>query len=163
MNNLKRCGTRDARRTHQNLGDRTNEAAGNREEYMFSQSFRRAGASTAAALLLAPTFVSAHDQAPVPRITRPGAEKQQNIFGEISFSRDVDYFAFQAIAGQQITIEPFAARLRRLHLTADNKRLSRRSERNHPGHDGDRLANLARQGEVQSGQRCNGLESTRSA
>lgn len=42
-----------------------------------------------------------------------------NIFGEISFSHDVDFFAFQAIAGQQITIEPFAARLQRSQLAAD--------------------------------------------
>jgi hypothetical protein len=41
-----------------------------------------------------------------------------NIFGEMSFDRDFDYFAFQAIAGQQITIEPFAARLRRSTLVA---------------------------------------------
>lgn len=42
-----------------------------------------------------------------------------NIFGEISVNRDVDYFAFQAIAGQQIIIEPFAARLQRSTLAAD--------------------------------------------
>ena len=41
-----------------------------------------------------------------------------NIFGEIGTDRDFDYFAFQAVAGQQITIEPFAARLRRSTLVA---------------------------------------------
>jgi hypothetical protein len=34
-----------------------------------------------------------------------------NILGQISFNGDTDFFAFQAFAGQQITIEPFAARL----------------------------------------------------
>lgn len=42
-----------------------------------------------------------------------------NIFGRISFNRDVDFFAFQALAGQQITIEPFAARLSNSRLIAD--------------------------------------------
>ena len=42
-----------------------------------------------------------------------------NIFGRISFNRDFDFFAFQALAGQQITIEPFAARLRGSQLIAD--------------------------------------------
>lgn len=41
-----------------------------------------------------------------------------NVFGEISFDRDVDFFAFQALAGQRITIEPFAARLRNSELVA---------------------------------------------
>jgi hypothetical protein len=42
-----------------------------------------------------------------------------NVFGEISVNNDVDYFSFQAMAGQQITIEPFAARLRRSNLVAE--------------------------------------------
>ena len=42
-----------------------------------------------------------------------------NIFGEISIDHDVDFFAFQALAGQRITIEPFAARLRKSKLVAD--------------------------------------------
>ena len=42
-----------------------------------------------------------------------------NLFGEISVDRDVDFFAFEALAGQQITIEPFAARLRNSELVAD--------------------------------------------
>lgn len=42
-----------------------------------------------------------------------------NIFGRISFNRDVDFFGFQALAGQQITIEPFAARLSNSRLIAD--------------------------------------------
>jgi pre-peptidase len=42
-----------------------------------------------------------------------------NVFGEIGFDRDVDFFAFQALAGQRITIEPFAARLRNSELVAD--------------------------------------------
>lgn len=170
---------------------------------MFSQSFRQTAAATAAALLLAATFLAAQDQEPALKITGRGFEKKQyqrntpaaqldreaafnrlhpaelvtsheprrrtqltssaflssllraspstpspellsfgtgggdanevepndlvaqavslpvNIFGEISFNRDVDYFAFQALAGQQITIEPFAARLRRSKLAAD--------------------------------------------
>ncbi len=40
-----------------------------------------------------------------------GVSLPVNIFGEISFNGDVDFFAFDALAGQQITIEPFAARL----------------------------------------------------
>ena len=42
-----------------------------------------------------------------------------NIFGEISFDGDVDFFAFQGLAGQQVIIEPFAARLRNSDLVAD--------------------------------------------
>ena len=42
-----------------------------------------------------------------------------NLFGEIRVDSDVDFFTFQAFAGQQITIEPFAARLRRSNLIAD--------------------------------------------
>ena len=42
-----------------------------------------------------------------------------NLFGEISVDSDVDYFSFLAFAGQQITIEPFAARLRRSNLIAE--------------------------------------------
>ncbi len=42
-----------------------------------------------------------------------------NIFGRINFNRDFDFFAFQALASQQITIEPFAARLRGSQLIAD--------------------------------------------
>jgi hypothetical protein len=34
-----------------------------------------------------------------------------NVFGKISINGDVDFFAFQALAGQQITVEAFAARL----------------------------------------------------
>jgi hypothetical protein len=41
-----------------------------------------------------------------------------NLFGEIRFDRDFDYFAFKALAGQQITVEPFAARLSRSTLVA---------------------------------------------
>jgi hypothetical protein len=48
-----------------------------------------------------------------------GVSLPVNIFGRISFDRDVDFFAFQALAGQQITIEPFAARLRGSQLVAD--------------------------------------------
>lgn len=42
-----------------------------------------------------------------------------NVFGEISFNGDVDFFAFQGLAGQQVIIEPFAARLRNSELVAD--------------------------------------------
>ncbi|MFY9607798.1 MAG: PPC domain-containing protein [Blastocatellia bacterium] len=42
-----------------------------------------------------------------------------NIFGEVRVVGDVDFFAFQALAGEQITIEPFAARLPRSRLIAD--------------------------------------------
>jgi Bacterial pre-peptidase C-terminal domain len=48
-----------------------------------------------------------------------GVSLPVNLFGEISFTLDVDYFAFQALAGQQITIEAFAARLARSKLIAD--------------------------------------------
>lgn len=48
-----------------------------------------------------------------------GVSLPVNIFGRINFNRDVDFFAFQALAGQQITIEPFAARLRSSQLVAD--------------------------------------------
>lgn len=42
-----------------------------------------------------------------------------NIFGEVRFNGDTDFFAFQALAGEQITVEPFAARLPRSELIAD--------------------------------------------
>lgn len=42
-----------------------------------------------------------------------------NIFGETRFDGDVDFFAFMALAGQRITVEPFAARLRDSNLVAD--------------------------------------------
>lgn len=48
-----------------------------------------------------------------------GVSLPVNVFGEISVDRDVDFFAFQAIAGQRITIEAFAARLRNSDLVAD--------------------------------------------
>ena len=48
-----------------------------------------------------------------------GVSLPVNIFGEISFVGDVDFFAFQGLAGQQVTIEPFAARLRNSDLVAD--------------------------------------------
>jgi hypothetical protein len=48
-----------------------------------------------------------------------GVSLPVNIFGRINVNRDVDFFAFQALAGQQITIEPFAARLRGSQLIAD--------------------------------------------
>ena len=48
-----------------------------------------------------------------------GVSLPVNVFGEISRDSDVDYFAFQALAGQEITIEAFAARLRRSELIAE--------------------------------------------
>jgi hypothetical protein len=42
-----------------------------------------------------------------------------NLFGNISFNGDVDYFAFQALAGQPLAIEAFAARLSRSNLVPD--------------------------------------------
>ena len=48
-----------------------------------------------------------------------GVSLPVNIFGSVRFNGDVDFFAFQALAGEQITIEPFAARLPRSKLIAD--------------------------------------------
>jgi hypothetical protein len=48
-----------------------------------------------------------------------GVSLPVNVFGEISVDRDVDFFAFQGLAGQRVTIEPFAARLRNSDLVAD--------------------------------------------
>ncbi len=48
-----------------------------------------------------------------------GVSLPVNIFGEISFDGDVDFFAFPALAGQQITVEAFAARLSGSQLIAD--------------------------------------------
>ena len=42
-----------------------------------------------------------------------------NIFGEIRVDGDVDFFAFQGLAGQTVAVEPFAARLRNSDLIAD--------------------------------------------
>ncbi len=48
-----------------------------------------------------------------------GVSLPVNIFGEISRDFDVDYFAFQSLAGQQVTIEAFAARYSGSELIAD--------------------------------------------
>lgn len=42
-----------------------------------------------------------------------------NVTGEIGVDRDVDFFAFRALANQRITIEAFAARVRGSELFAD--------------------------------------------
>jgi hypothetical protein len=42
-----------------------------------------------------------------------------NIFGRVGFNTDVDYFSFQAFAGQQVVIEPFATRLSTSDMIAD--------------------------------------------
>jgi hypothetical protein len=42
-----------------------------------------------------------------------------NVFGRVGFDTDVDYFSFQAFAGQPIAIEPFATRLSTSDLIAD--------------------------------------------
>lgn len=47
-----------------------------------------------------------------------GVSLPVNVFGEVLIDGDVDFFAFQALAGQQITIEAFAARLARSQLIA---------------------------------------------
>jgi hypothetical protein len=52
-------------------------------------------------------------------VTAQGVTLPVNIFGRSSFDGDVDYFAFQGRAGQQIIIEPFAARLSTSDLIAD--------------------------------------------
>jgi hypothetical protein len=51
--------------------------------------------------------------------TAQGVGLPVNVFGTIAFNLDVDFFAFQALAGEQVTIEPFAARLRNSELIAD--------------------------------------------
>jgi Bacterial pre-peptidase C-terminal domain len=48
-----------------------------------------------------------------------GVSLPVNVFGRISVDGDLDYFAFTALAGQRITVEPFAARLRDSDLVAD--------------------------------------------
>lgn len=52
-------------------------------------------------------------------IVAQGVSLPVNIFGQISFDSDVDFFAFQGIAGQQVTIEAFAARYSGSELIAD--------------------------------------------
>jgi hypothetical protein len=52
-------------------------------------------------------------------LTAQGISLPVNVFGRISFDGDVDYFAFQALAGQPLVIEPFATRLRNSDLVAD--------------------------------------------
>ena len=47
-----------------------------------------------------------------------GVSLPVNVFGEVLIAGDVDFFAFQVLAGQQITIEAFAARLARSQLIA---------------------------------------------
>ncbi len=42
-----------------------------------------------------------------------------NIFGSIRFDDDVDFFAFQGLAGEQVTVEAFAARLAGSELVAE--------------------------------------------
>lgn len=48
-----------------------------------------------------------------------GVSLPVNVFGTVRFNADIDFFAFQARAGEQITVEPFAARLSRSKLIAD--------------------------------------------
>ena len=48
-----------------------------------------------------------------------GVSLPVNIFGRVRVDGDIDFFAFQALAGQQITIEPFAARISDSRLVAD--------------------------------------------
>lgn len=48
-----------------------------------------------------------------------GVSLPVNLFGQISFNGDVDYFAFEALAGQQVSVEAFATRLARSSLIAD--------------------------------------------
>ena len=48
-----------------------------------------------------------------------GVSLPVNLFGKIRVAFDVDYFAFEALAGQQITVEAFAARLPRSRLIPD--------------------------------------------
>ncbi|HWO01933.1 MAG TPA: PPC domain-containing protein [Blastocatellia bacterium] len=48
-----------------------------------------------------------------------GVSLPVNIFGVVRLAGDVDFFSFQALAGEQITVEPFAARLPRSKLVAD--------------------------------------------
>jgi len=50
--------------------------------------------------------------------TAQGVSLPVNVFGEVLINGDVDFFAFQALAGQQITIEAFAARLASSQLIA---------------------------------------------
>lgn len=42
-----------------------------------------------------------------------------NLVGEISFDGDVDFFAFQAFAGERVVVEPFAFRIASSDLIAD--------------------------------------------
>ena len=48
-----------------------------------------------------------------------GVSLPVNLFGTISVTFDTDYFAFQALAGQQINVEAFAARIADSDLIAD--------------------------------------------
>jgi hypothetical protein len=48
-----------------------------------------------------------------------GVSLPVNVFGEIRFDNDVDYFAFESLAGQQVTVEAFAARFAGSLLIAD--------------------------------------------
>jgi hypothetical protein len=48
-----------------------------------------------------------------------GVSLPVNVFGEISFDGDLDFFAFRALEGQLVTVEAFAARLRGSQLIAD--------------------------------------------
>ncbi len=52
-------------------------------------------------------------------IIAQGVSLPVNIFGRINFDSDIDYFALQGKAGQQIVIEPFATRLSNSDLVAD--------------------------------------------
>ncbi len=42
-----------------------------------------------------------------------------NIFGKMGFDGDIDFFAFQGLAGQPVVIESFATRLQRSDMVAD--------------------------------------------
>ncbi|HJQ24892.1 MAG TPA: PPC domain-containing protein [Blastocatellia bacterium] len=48
-----------------------------------------------------------------------GVSLPVNLFGQISVNGDTDYFAFEALGGQQVTVEAFATRLALSSLIAD--------------------------------------------
>jgi hypothetical protein len=80
---------------------------------------RRSQVASAPAILSFATGGGDRDEVEPNDSIAQGVSLPVNLFGEISVGFDVDYFAFQALAGQPVTVEAFAARLSRSRLIAD--------------------------------------------
>jgi len=96
--------------------NRTSQRAGSVRVSAFGRT--RTPASVPALLSFGTGGGDINEIEPNDRVAQ-GVSLPVNIFGGIRFNGDVDFFAFEAMAGQQISVEPFAARLANSELIAD--------------------------------------------